>query len=337
MNARRWLVTAASLSALAVAAPYAVAAWLSPGAGSAFANATVVNRATAPQVAAQGTTAVVSWSAVTLGSGDAVEGYRVLRHVGSTVTTVCTVVHPATTCDDTSPVGGSAQYGVAAYRGSWPGAESPLTTFVFDGTAPTTTLSRNPAGADASWAGQNVAVTLSATDAASGVKEIHYTVNGGTEQVVTAATTTFTVSREDANALQFWAVDNVGNVETATSATVRVDKTAPVSSAGLSSTSTPTGGWYTSNVSVTLGATDTSPVGGAASGVTGTEYQLNGGAWTSGTSVTLSAEGATTVGYRSTDAAGNVETAKSATVRIDRTAPAFAPAITGTTGSNGWY
>ena len=78
-----------------------------------------------------------------------------------------------------------------------------------------------------------------------------------------------------------------------------------------------TNGWYTSNVSVSLGATD------GCSGVASTEYSTDGGAaWTPyGGAFTISAEGTTTILYRSTDRAGNVEPAQALVVKLDKTAP----------------
>ena len=109
--------------------------------------------------------------------------------------------------------------------------------------------------------------------------------------------------------------------------TPAVDKTAPVTTATLAPAE-PNGanGWYTSPVTVTLAATD--EAGG--SGVDRTEYQLDGGAWTPYTGpVTVSGDGSHTLAYRSADKAGNVETAKTVTSKLDTTAPvstaAFAP------------
>ena len=78
-----------------------------------------------------------------------------------------------------------------------------------------------------------------------------------------------------------------------------------------------TNGWYTTDVSVALSASDD------CSGVASTEYSTdNGATWTpySG-ALTLGDEGTTTILYRSTDRAGNVETAQTLVVKIDKTAP----------------
>jgi len=74
--------------------------------------------------------------------------------------------------------------------------------------------------------------------------------------------------------------------------------------------------WYTSNVTVTLTAID------GDSGIDKTEYSFNGTAWNTYTDpFTVSTEGTTTVYYRSKDKAGNVETPKNQSFKIDKTSP----------------
>lgn len=79
-------------------------------------------------------------------------------------------------------------------------------------------------------------------------------------------------------------------------------------------------GWYTTAPSFTLSADD-----GDGSGVDSTEYRIGDGTWTAyaGTPVSLAgaADGSVVVEFRSTDAAGNVEEAGTATVELDRVAP----------------
>ena len=96
-------------------------------------------------------------------------------------------------------------------------------------------------------------------------------------------------------------------------------------------------GWHRSPVVLSFSASDNA--GG--SGVAYTEYSLDGGAtWTQGTSVTVPApadhsyDGIHTVQYRSADNAGNVESAKSCTVKIDTLGPACR-ARNATVASNG--
>lgn len=77
--------------------------------------------------------------------------------------------------------------------------------------------------------------------------------------------------------------------------------------------------WFTSNVSVTLSAAD-NPGG---SGVNRTEYSLDSGTtWNLyAAPVLITNEGVTTILYRSIDNAENVEGAKSAVIKIDKTPP----------------
>src|SRR6187551_161731 len=80
-------------------------------------------------------------------------------------------------------------------------------------------------------------------------------------------------------------------------------------------------GWGNTAVTVTLSVTETG------SGVASTSYRIDGGSFQNGTSISIPApanhsnDGVHTIEYRTTDVAGNVETLRSATVRIDTTLP----------------
>ncbi len=77
-------------------------------------------------------------------------------------------------------------------------------------------------------------------------------------------------------------------------------------------------GWFTSDVTVTLTATD-NPDG---SGVASTEFSLDGTTWSTYTNpFTITTEGTTTVSFRSTDNAGNVEETKHQDISIDKMPP----------------
>ena len=119
--------------------------------------------------------------------------------------------------------------------------------------------------------------------------------------------------------------DHAGNVTTYTSLNVvKVDTSAPVT------TDNAPPGWSSAPVLVTLTPTD---AGG--SGIALTEYEVDGGATQTGTSVNVAApadgsnDGVHTISYRSTDGAGNVESWRTATVRIDATVPSLSPADPG--------
>ncbi len=111
------------------------------------------------------------------------------------------------------------------------------------------------------------------------------------------------------------------------------DEIAPTTTLSLFGTQG-TNGWYTSDVTVTLSATDND--GG--SDIEKKEYSLdNGTTWTAyADSFVVSTEGTMTLQYRSIDKAGNQEEMKTETVKIDK----IKPIITGTAlpaaDANGW-
>jgi YVTN family beta-propeller protein len=110
-------------------------------------------------------------------------------------------------------------------------------------------------------------------------------------------------------------------------ASVRSPDTEAPSTAAAAAPLANAAGWNNSAVAVTLGALDND--GG--SGVESIAYTVaNGPSSAAGTisgatgSIPVSAEGVNTVTYRALDKAGNLEQAKTLTVRIDRVAPASA-------------
>ena len=180
-----------------------------------------------------------------------------------------------------------------------------------DEAAPVTTATTDPAAGANGWFTGPVSVSLSATDEGTGVDRTEYTVDGG---AWTPYTEPFTVSGDKAHQVQYRSVDKNGNVEEAKSLAVSIDATAPLTTAQFAPGND--GGWHTGAIPVTLSATDET------SGVASTEYSLDGGPWTPYTeAVDVTGDGTHTVTYRSTDNAGNVETQKAATVKIDGTRP----------------
>ena len=68
-------------------------------------------------------------------------------------------------------------------------------------------------------------MSLSASDAASGVVATYYTIDAGGQQ--TYAGSAFSVSGDGTHAITFWSVDAAGNVENAESDAVRIDNARP--------------------------------------------------------------------------------------------------------------
>ncbi|MEU9884553.1 endonuclease/exonuclease/phosphatase family protein [Sphaerisporangium sp. NPDC051011] len=183
-------------------------------------------------------------------------------------------------------------------------------TLSLDGVAPVTSATIDPAQPTSGWFTSALLVTLSATDQGSGVDRTEYQLDGG---AWTGYTEPVVVAGDGPHTLAYRSVDKTGNVEETKTLAVKVDATAPVTTASFPPGN---GGWHNGGVPVTLSATD------AGSGVAGTEYALDGGAWTPYTAtVTVSGAGEHELRYRSTDKAGNVEESKAVTVKIDTGSP----------------
>ena len=102
------------------------------------------------------------------------------------------------------------------------------------------------------------------------------------------------------------------------------DTTPPTSSLSASGTQG-SSGWYTSGVTVSITASDSSSI-------SSTNYRVNGGSWQTYTGpFTVSSDGSNTVEYYSKDSIGNTEVTKSASVRIDRQAPSTSSSVSGYT------
>jgi hypothetical protein len=104
--------------------------------------------------------------------------------------------------------------------GNWSAVATSFGTVRIDSTVPTTT-DNAPAG----WrATKPVGVRLVATDTPSGVAYTRYRVNAG---AVATYTTTMTVSAEGTTVIDYWSVDNAGNVEPTHTVFVLIDTIAP--------------------------------------------------------------------------------------------------------------
>ena len=176
------------------------------------------------------------------------------------------------------------------------------------------------------WFTSNVTVRLDATDASSGVAAIHYRVDDGPWQDYTGAF----ILVEGRHALAYYAVDVAGLVEAEHSASILIDTTPPTTTAVLSGT-LGSNGWYISNVTVSLNATD------ASSGVASIFYRVDNGPWGTYSGSFSLADGPHDIEYYATDRAGNAEPAARRDISIDTMPPQSTITVTGTLGGDGWY
>ena len=207
--------------------------------------------------------------------------------------------------------------------------EAPLPTgdasTTVDTTSPTTTGTPSGTLGNNNWYTTWVNVSLTATDATSGVASISYRLDSGPWQ---AYVVPIVVTGEGNHKVEFEATDTAGNVENAKSVSFDIDLFAPTSS--LSLLGDPgDNGWMRSSVAVTLSATD------SASGVASTEYRVDGGSWAPYTaSFSVTADGSHSVDFRATDDAGRVESPQTVTFRIDKTIPLVVTSATAPRGTN---
>ena len=204
-------------------------------------------------------------------------------------------------------VGLAATTSVSDKAGNTTTATSPAVKI--DTTAPTTT-----ATAPGAWNNVDVDVSLSASDALSGVKATHFTVDGGSDQTGT----TVHFSAEGDFALSYWSEDNAGNVEAAHTIHVKIDKTPPT----ITHTTDPDAnqfGWNNTDVTVTFQCDD------AVSGID---------SCTPPRTVTTEGAGQPVPGT-AVDLAGN-SASDPATVNVDRTDPTISGHAAPAPNGNGW-
>ncbi|HEX6025569.1 MAG TPA: PKD domain-containing protein, partial [Solirubrobacter sp.] len=200
-----------------------------------------------------------------------------------------------------------------------------------DVTPPTTSHTLSPAtpNGQGGYYTSPVNVTLTATDeqGGSGIDKTEYRIGSGAFQTYSAP---IAVATDGNHSIEYRSVDKNGNVEATKSVAVKLDATAPSSTASLNPAEPGPGGTYDGPVELTLAGTD------ATSGMAKLEYQVNAvgafgafGARSLAANEALewvtydpankpvfSAPGPYTIEYRATDVAGNVETAKTVSFSI---------------------
>jgi plastocyanin len=160
-------------------------------------------------------------------------------------------------------------------------------------------------------------VTLTATDAESGVDTVEYSVDGQPYAVYTAPVT---VNEPGEHTVSYRATDVAGNTSEPQSVSVQVvappgDTTPPTVTAALAGQQD--GSWaYVGSATVTLDASDTG------SGVLRVEYALDGRGYVVYTGpFTVNTVGGHTFSYRATDRAGNVSGTASVTFTVVESRP----------------
>ncbi|WP_285479072.1 OmpL47-type beta-barrel domain-containing protein [Amycolatopsis sp. NBRC 101858] len=179
-------------------------------------------------------------------------------------------------------------------------------------------------------------VSLTATDAGSGVASVEYQLDGGSW---TAYSAPVVVSAVGMHMLHYRATDVAGNtsaegMEHFTIVAGQGDTSPPTVTAAITGTQDSSGN-YIDVATVRLTATD------ADSAVASVEYQLDGGAWTAYTApVAVTGAGEHMVHFRATDTAGNTSPegmSHFTVVKSDTTPPTVTASVAGTQDTGGNY
>ncbi|MCG5440637.1 cupredoxin domain-containing protein [Micromonospora foliorum] len=183
-------------------------------------------------------------------------------------------------------------------------------------------------------------VTVTATDADSGVQTVEYQVDDTSFQPYTEPVRVTAIGD---HAVQFRATDQAGNTSAVGSVSFRIvepgeeDTTAPVVTAALAGDRDGDGN-YIGTATATLTATD------SGSGVATIEYALDGAAFTAYTNpIVVNAAGMHMLHYRATDVAGNTSAEQMSHFTVvepqaeDTTPPTVAVTVAGDRNGDGAY
>jgi len=192
-------------------------------------------------------------------------------------------------------------------------------TLNIDAVPPTVTESHTGTVGLAGWFASPVQVTLTGSDATSGLAALE--LNGS------AYTGPTTISTQGANTVSYRGRDVAGNWSTLQTASFNVDTVPPVTSDVITGTQG-SSNIYVTPVQFSLSAVD------AASGVA--RIYLNGAVYT-GTQVLT--DGVHSLTYYATDVAGNSEPPHSQTIQVDTSIPHTTLNVSGPqkSSSSGWY
>lgn len=190
---------------------------------------------------------------------------------------------------------------------------SPDASTVVDTVAPSTTHGVVGTLGSLGWYTSSVSVTLVSSDVTSGIASTLYQLDSGSWQTYSSS---FSLTSDGNHLLEFYSTDNAGNSEAQKSVSIKIDTSVPTSTSILIGTMG-TNDWHTRDfVTINLTAFD------SASGVSSIQYRINNGNWQAYASeFAISQQGTTSLDYYASDVAGNVETQKSVSFKLDSASP----------------
>jgi hypothetical protein len=185
-------------------------------------------------------------------------------------------------------------------------------TTLSDSVPPTTTVYFIGTLGDNSWYVSPVMITLTATDDMTGVDYTMYKLDSASWNIYTSP---FTVSDDATHTIEYYSVDNNGNIEPVKSADFKIDQKPPMTTHTFSGVEGKNG-WYIT-LNIILNSVDNT------SGVDHTYIKIDSSVWTEYTvPIVFTSDGIHTFEYYSIDNAGNEEPVKGPfTIKLDPTPP----------------
>ncbi len=198
------------------------------------------------------------------------------------------------------------------------------TDFKIDTEDPTTVATLGPASPNGlnGWYVSPVTLYMTADDSMSGVWQTYYMVNDGAAAVYDSPVL---FSLDDTYKVEYWSVDNAGNIEAANTLYFQLDQINPITTLTIQLPR------YGSDPTYVSTATDfvldsADPV----SGVERTEYRIDTGTWeVYGGPFNVDSIGLHTIYYRSVDNASNVETEQAVWICVNASEITYTGEVTG--------
>ena len=168
---------------------------------------------------------------------------------------------------DTPPADGTYGYVIEAQvsgGGTFVSGNSAAQNGISDRTAPTKSITCNSAACSSTtWYTAAVSVTVSGTDAGSGMGSVTRNVDSAGQTSTAGSSATFSVSGDSAShSIVYFTTDAAGNASSSATQTIKIDATAPTAATGLTSAQGGNGNPVTVDLTWTAGTDATSGVSG---------------------------------------------------------------------------
>jgi hypothetical protein len=158
---------------------------------------------------------------------------------------------------DTPPSDGTYEFVIEARvtgGGSFTSGDSAAKSGISDRVAPTMSIACNSAACSAGWYNATVSVTVSGTDAGTGMGSVTRNVDGAGQTSTAGSSATFNVSGESAgHTVAYFGTDAAGNASSSANQTVKIDLTAPTAATAVTAASGAAGAPVTVDLTWTAG------------------------------------------------------------------------------------